>query len=114
MPATKSVRSSSISRTWLGSRREEVAGQRLKHLEAVGLDRRLVEVLGHAQQVASAAVGELDPEVAVDQQHALVEAVEQALQPVAILLERLEELFELPRIRSIDHARLPTSSGKRS
>ena len=48
-----------------------------------------------AEQVARAAVRVLDAQVAVDQQHALVEPFEQPLEPVAVLLERVEELLQL-------------------
>ena len=74
---------------------EQLAREPVQAFGALGLERRLVEVARDAEQVVRVTVRVLDGEVAVDEQHALVQPVEQPFEPGAIALERLEQLLEL-------------------
>ena len=75
---------------------EEPGGQHLEYRLSPGVRQFLALVDGRAQQPARGSVGELDAQVRIDGDHAVVEASEEPLEAVALRLEPPERLAQPP------------------
>ena len=93
------------------ARHEQPLGEPAQRQAAVGLgQRRALLERDAGEQQLRVRVRELDAEVAVDREHALVHLLEHALEPVALGAQLLERAPSRLRMRSIVSARSPISS----